>query len=138
MSKGIAKEYKPTARIIAVSKSSKAVRHFFQNKDPIRRDLHSNLVYQFSCSSCPTTYTGETIKQMFRRLKEHGALQPSTPTPGEGVQRSARIAEKTKNSSCNSVVFSNSSIDKNEDNTALSNNNSTVARHARETGHNID
>ena len=75
---------------------------------------------------------------MFRRLKEHGALQPSTPAPEEGVRRSARIAEKTKNGSCNSVAICNSSIDKNGDNTVSSDNNLAVNRHARETGHIID
>ena len=136
--KGIAKELKTTAKIIAVSKPPKAVRHFFQNKDPIRKDLHSNIVYQLSCSSCPGTYIGETTRQIFRRLKEHGALQPSTPIPEEGVQRSARISEETKNSSCNSAALCNSSIDNNGDNTASSDNNSAVARHARETGYNVD
>ena len=136
--KWIAKELKPTAKIIAVSKPPKAALHFFQNKDPIRKDLHSNIVYQLSCFSCSATYIGETTRQMFRRLKEHGALQPSVPTPEEGVQRSACIAEKTKNSSCNSGALCNSSIDKNGDNTASSDNNSAVARHARETGYNID
>ncbi|CAF5223418.1 unnamed protein product, partial [Rotaria magnacalcarata] len=33
--KGIARDLKPTAKIIAVSKPPKAVRHFFRNKDPI-------------------------------------------------------------------------------------------------------
>lgn len=136
--KGIAKELKPTAKIIAVSRPPMAVRHFFQNKDPIRKDLQSNIVYQLSCSSCSATYIGETTRQMSRRLKEHGAPQPATPTPEEGVRRSARIAEKMKNTSCNSVAISNSSTDKNGDNTASSNNNSAVNRHAQETGHSID
>lgn len=54
--KGIAKVLKHTAKIIAVPKLPKAVRHFFQNKDPIKKDLQSNIVYQLSCSSCPVTY----------------------------------------------------------------------------------
>ncbi|CAF2205973.1 unnamed protein product [Rotaria magnacalcarata] len=136
--KGIARDLKPTAKIIAVSKPPKAVRHFFQNKDPISKDLQSNIVYKLSCSSCPATYIGETTRQMFRRLKEHGAMQPSKPTPEDGVRRSARIAAKTKNGSCNSVALCSSSNDRNGDNTVSTDNNSAVARHAQETGHNID
>ena len=139
-----AKKLKPTAQIIAISKPPKAVRHFFYNKDPIRKDQQSNIVYQLNCSSCPATYIGETTRQMLRQLKEHGASHHSTPTSEEGVRRSTRIAAKAR--IYNIVSTPNSSIDENGDNTVSttvneltsSDKTSAIFRHIRETGHNFD
>ena len=82
---------------------------------------------------------------MLRRLKEHGAPHPSTPTLEEGVRRSTRIVAKARIR--NIVSIPNSSIDENGDNTVSTTSNeltsssdktSAVFRHIRETGHNID
>ncbi|CAF4708676.1 unnamed protein product [Rotaria sp. Silwood2] len=108
--------------------------------------MQSNIVYQLNCSSCPATYIGETTRQIYRRLKEHGAPQPLVPTPEERVRRSARIAEKAKAKTANISFLPNSSNDENGDTTgstkideqALLDIKSAVHRHMHETNHIID
>ena len=79
--KRIAKQLKPTAEVLANSRPPKAVGQFSHNKDKIKEDMQSNIVYQLNCSSCQATYIGKTIRQMRRRLKEHGAQQPLISNP---------------------------------------------------------
>ena len=77
------------------SRTGTAVAQFVHNKDEIKRDMQSNIVYQLNCSSCQTTYIGKKIRQLHRRLREHGARQPSISTPSEDFRRSASIAAKS-------------------------------------------
>ncbi|CAF3028638.1 unnamed protein product [Rotaria sp. Silwood2] len=108
--------------------------------------MQSNIVYELNGSSCPATYIGGTTRQMYRRLKEHGAQQPLVLTPEDGVRRSARIIEKAKAKTASISFLPNSSNDENEDTTrstkadeqALLDIKSAVHRHMHETNHAID
>jgi len=41
------------------------------NKDPLPYMQNSNVVYKISCSDCPSTYIGQTKRQLRTRVKEH-------------------------------------------------------------------
>ena len=73
--KRIAKQLKPTAEVLAISRSLRMVGHFFYNKDEIKRDMQSNIVYQLNCSSYQATYIGKTIRQIHRRLEAEMQLE---------------------------------------------------------------
>ena len=106
--------------------------------------MQSNIVYQLNCSSCQATYIGKTVRQMRRRLKEHGAQQPLISNPNGEIRCSARIAAKRKKS--NLGLNPNSSDERNGD-TAVSTKGETspltkiksaIERHIHETKHKID
>ena len=108
--------------------------------------MQSNIVYQLNCSSCQATYIGKTIRQMRRRLKEHGAQQPLISNPNDEIRCSARIAAKRNKT--NLGVSRNTSDERNGD-TAVSTKGETslvtkikiesaIERHIHETKHKID
>ena len=64
----------------------------FNFKDVIPKDLQSNLVYQYSCSSCNATYIGKTQRRFKVRACE---LLGITPLTGKKVKtpKSSAIIE---------------------------------------------
>ena len=142
--KRLAYKVKPKTEIRAIPRPPPKIGHWFRNKDEIPKYMQSNVVYQLNCSSCPATYIGKTIRQVGRRLEEHGAPTPTpTPTvPPEALRRSARIAAAKKIAKLN--VDSDSSEDWNRVPPVSTKNRghaevtSAVHRHIKETKHNID
>jgi len=56
---------------------------FFPNKDPVAKNLQSNIVYQFQCDQCSgPTYIGETTRHFSTRKQEHihGVPKPTEVT----------------------------------------------------------
>ena len=47
------------------------IKNYFSYKDPIPDDLKSFLVYKFTCSSCSSSYIGETCRHFKTRIEEH-------------------------------------------------------------------
>ena len=50
------------------------IKNYFSYKDPIPNDLKSFLVYKFtsaSCTSCSSSYIGETCPHFKNRIEEH-------------------------------------------------------------------
>ena len=69
----LAKKIKPETQLTIVQRPPHKVGHLFKNKDDIPKYLQSGVVYLISCSTCDAQYIGKTIRQICRRLKEHGA-----------------------------------------------------------------
>ena len=44
---------------------------FFSTKDIISDSLKSNVVYEFKCGGCNSTYIGQTTRHFATRIKEH-------------------------------------------------------------------
>ena len=53
--------------------SSFKIGTLFSAKDPIPSNLHSSVVYKFSCANCNACYFGETTRHFSTRAREHGA-----------------------------------------------------------------
>ena len=51
--------------------SSSKINFFFSNKYPIANDLKSFLVYKFTCTSCSSSYIGETCRHFITRTEKH-------------------------------------------------------------------
>ena len=47
------------------------IKNYFAYKDPIPNDLKSFLVYKFTCTSCSSSYIGETCRHFKTRIEEH-------------------------------------------------------------------
>ena len=55
-----------------IAYQTKKTASFFANKDPVSKDLLSNIVYSFTCErGCGHTYIGETVRHFSVRRKEH-------------------------------------------------------------------
>ena len=47
------------------------IKNYFSYKDPIANDLKSFLVYNFTCDSFSSSYSGETSRHFETRIEEH-------------------------------------------------------------------
>ena len=63
----------------------------FRFKDVILKELCSNLVYKFSCSSCNATYYSKTQRHLKIRASEHLGLTPLTGKRVKNTKKSAII-----------------------------------------------
>ncbi|CAF4276567.1 unnamed protein product [Rotaria sp. Silwood2] len=69
----LAKSINPQIRIQPIQRPPSSLSKYFPIKDPIPKSLKSNAVYKLDCSNCEATYIGKIIRQICRRLQEHGA-----------------------------------------------------------------
>jgi len=69
------------AKIVLAYNTNKTA-SFFPNKDKLKSDVRSQLVYQFTCGHCGGCYTGETKRHFSTRRGEHldGRPKPSEVT----------------------------------------------------------
>ncbi|CAF1087774.1 unnamed protein product [Rotaria sordida] len=73
----IAASVRPQLHVQPIPRPPPAISTFFSSKDKILIYLQSGVVYEISCQDCEATYIGKTLRQIQRRLHEHG--QPSSP-----------------------------------------------------------
>ena len=104
----IATTVRPQLHVQPIPRPAPAISTFFCSKDKIPTHLQSGVVHKISCHECPATYIGKTLRQVQRRLQEHG--KPSTihassnsPTPApmnssQLLRRSKRITESVNQS----------------------------------------
>ena len=131
----LAKKVKPTTQVITVSRPPMAVRNIFKNKDEIPKDFQSHVVYQLNCNTCSAKYIGKTVRQVCRRLKEHGApTDLTTMIPSHSLRRSARIAENKKFQ----VYYGESDTSDDEEVNPETTITSAIKRHITSTNHKID
>ncbi|CAF4576950.1 unnamed protein product, partial [Rotaria sp. Silwood2] len=114
----------------------------FISKDPVPKNLQSGVVYQVNCADCDAFYIGKTIRQVTRRLKEHGAPQAednlvvssalaTSITDDQTIRRSTRNIWKTVNYAEQRNIEIN--------NTGSTNTiTSALHKHQNNTGHKID
>ena len=62
--------------VIKIAFSTLKTQNMIHNKDPIRPEESSSLVYKYSCEQCQACYIGETRRQLSRRIKEHLTGRP--------------------------------------------------------------
>ncbi|CAF1618816.1 unnamed protein product [Didymodactylos carnosus] len=142
----LVKKVRPEIHIQPIPRPSPSVSTFFPVKDLILKDLQSHIVYQLNCLDCEASYIGKTIRQIKRRLKEHGAPQPikqsslshlsiDTPTSTQEVRRSARNTRKKVNYK---EMNSPSNLDHEDIDLEVTTTNSALRKHELETKHTID
>ena len=68
----------PLCNIKVILKSTNQLSSLFRFKDVIPKELRSQLVYKFSCSSCNATCYGKTERHLNVRSGKHIALSPLT------------------------------------------------------------
>ena len=57
---------------------TKKISYFLPKKDKIPNPLHSNIVYEFTCPGCNSSYVGKTERNLATRLSEHSDPQKSS------------------------------------------------------------
>ncbi|CAF5057987.1 unnamed protein product, partial [Rotaria sp. Silwood1] len=73
---------KPTLHLQPIPRPFPKVLTLFARKDPVPRELLSNVVYNVNCTGCSAGYIGKTCRQVSRRFEEHGKVRlPSSPPP---------------------------------------------------------
>lgn len=149
----IAKQVEPSFHVQPIPRPFPKIQSFFARKDPIPRQLLSNVVYNIPCSDCPASYIGKTCRQISRRFEEHGQAPPtstrshkrsqmsnsitqiSTPAEGAGVLR------RSKRKKCDiDYALIEKAVDLTVEITRLETKakKSAIYDHALETGHSID
>ena len=68
----------PFCKIKVIFKSTTRLSKCFRFKDKVPFNLHSNVVYKFSCGKCNATYYGETCRHLNIRAGEHSGISPLT------------------------------------------------------------
>ena len=68
----------PACKLKIIFKSGRKICSFFNFKDKISSNVHSLLVYQYTCSSPNATYFGKTKRYFKVRTKEHLGISYKT------------------------------------------------------------
>ena len=71
----------PQINLKVILKPSFRLSDLFQFKDRLPIDVHSQVVYLYSCGSCPATYIGKTARHFKQRVCEHLGISARTGTP---------------------------------------------------------
>ena len=61
--------------------NDRSIQCFFRFKDDIPISVRSNIVYQYTCRICNSTYIGEKIRHFKTRVAEHRGLSSRTGFP---------------------------------------------------------
>ena len=71
----------PFCKVKIVFKTSNRLKNYFSFKDIVREPLRSSQIYNFTCGSCNTFYTGKTFRHMkvkVLNIKEYHLKQVDT------------------------------------------------------------
>ena len=58
-----------------------SIAKMFPFKDVVPKCIRSNIVYQYNCGMCNSTYIGETTRHYKTRVAEHRGISPLTGAP---------------------------------------------------------
>jgi hypothetical protein len=148
----LAKQLKSNVHVQPIPRPSPSIQSLFARKDPIPKQLLSNVVYNITCNDCPAAYIGKTCRQVSRRFKEHRQVQ-STSTHSRKCRRDPTLTTQTvtttmttnvRRSKRTKCVVNYAQLDKGLDpvtEISLSNNKtieSAIHEHVVETGHSIN
>ena len=97
----------PWGKINLIFKTHSRISHLFRFKDPIPKDLVSNVIYSYTCPCCNARYIGETERHCKVRWGEHLGISCFTNEPVKGI--STAIKDHLKENKCKSG-FNNFSI----------------------------
>ena len=90
----------PWGKIKFAFKTHSRISHLFRFKDPIPKDLVSNIIYSYSCPSCNARYIGETDRHSKVRWGEHLGISCFTGQSVKGL--STAIKDHFKTNKCES------------------------------------
>ena len=90
----------PWGKINFTFKTHSRISHLFRFKDPIPKDLVSNVIYSYTCPCCNTRYIGETDRHCKVMWGEHLGISCFTNEPVKGI--STAIKDHLKEKKCKS------------------------------------
>ena len=131
----LTKKGKATTKVITIARSPPPVGRILKNKDEIPKVFRSHVVYQLSSTTCSAKYIAKTVREVCRRLKEHGTpANITTIRSSQALRRSTRIYENKRLEICYAEMDSSEE----ENFTPLTIARSAVKRHIIATNHKID
>ena len=74
----ICKKFVPHKDVIVFFKPGRQVSNFFRIKDATPHEMRSNVVYQYTCAECHSSYIGQTTRHLRHRVAEHAGLSHLT------------------------------------------------------------
>ena len=146
----ISKQAKPTSHVQPIPRPGPKIQTFFAKKDPIPKELLSNVVYKVNCTCCSASYIGKTCRQISRRFEEHGREKiPSvaqSQLPLASTTTSIISQRSKRNVSIINYALCEKKLDEavNENTKQLSGkkfsklSQSAIYQHELETGHSIN
>ena len=87
--KEILPEYYPQINFNLCFKNSFTIASFFNYKDRLPADLCSNVIYEYTCGTCNSSYIGSTTKQSKIRFYQHKGISHRTSRPLSNPQHSS-------------------------------------------------
>ncbi len=93
----------PQLHVQPIPYSPPAISTFFSSKDKIPTSLPFGVVYEIPGQDCPALYVGKTLRQVQRRLREHGQPSPHetksivAPQSTTNNQHDVRRSTRTRN-----------------------------------------
>ena len=136
----IAETVRPQLHVQPIPRPPSSIGMAFSSKDKIPLLLKSGIVYKVSCQDCPANYIGKTLRQLDRRLQEHGKplgeqLLSPTSNPPEDVRRSNRQTKPMQRYGTQETPHTAQTTD---DTTIPKNVQSALSKHSSELQHKID
>ena len=77
----ILQEYFPHINMRLVFSNNFSIGRMFSFKDCVPKLMKSNIVYEYKCGICYSTYIGETTRHYATRIAEHKGVSPLTGAP---------------------------------------------------------
>ena len=74
-------EFFPHIKLNIIFKSTFTISSMFPFKDPVPKNVRSNIVYSYQCGMCDSTYIGESSRHYHTRVSEHQGVSPRTGKP---------------------------------------------------------
>ena len=80
---------------------------YFNHKDKIPQDLHSGIIYNYSCAECTAGYLGSTIRAYYMRKAEHRGVSYRT---GRHLSKPTQSAIRAHSERCSPMRDKNFSL----------------------------
>lgn len=77
----ICKQFIPHKDVIVFFKPGRRVSNYFRIKDHTPLEMRSHVVYEYTCTSCHSSYIGQTTRHLRHRIAEHAGLSHLTGNP---------------------------------------------------------
>ena len=79
----------PFCKLKIIFRSKCRLNTLFHFKDSLEKEIHSGIIYRYTCSNCKVTYYGKTFRHFYTRAAEHMGISKLTGKRLKTVMQSA-------------------------------------------------
>lgn len=103
----ICKQFVPNKDIVVFYKPGRRVSNFFRIKDKTPLEMRSNVVYEYTCARCHSSYIGQTTRHLRHRIAEHAGVSHLT---GNSVKTLVHSSIRDHCTQCQGATCSSSNF----------------------------